>query len=323
MEKIPQTFSGQPPAIIKQTVSLILPALEKSLPKGFIEPERYLQMCVEVALNPALSVCEPTTILSAMVKAATLGFSPVNTLAQCYFIPRNVNAGSRDTPKWVSVCEFQIGYLGWKALAERSGTVDHFFASEVRKGDEFHFEYGLNPVLKHLVRSEFGEELTHVYAYAHMKSGTKPFMVMDKKQVEHLRMKNAQNKGEKPLGAWATDYGAMARAKVMKMLIRTFLPTSEGLSDAIAYDESYTRPQEELTAEDIKQGKMTIEPAQSPEAPKQELEYVHEDVLLELEACKTNEQINEVVKRQTGLHTNPAYKKAVTAMRQKIAANGK
>jgi recombination protein RecT len=315
---LPATFGGQNPAVVKQAVQLILPALEKALPSGF-RPERYYQMAVECALNPALANCQASTILSAIVKAATLGLSPVNTLAQCYFVPRNTNFGTRENPNWVSVCEFQIGYLGWKFLAENTGKIEYITSGVVREGDVFEFEYGLNPKLSHRPNSKFGDKFLYAYAVVHMIGGSKPFLVMDKAQVEHLRMKNAQSsKNGQMSGAWATDYESMAKAKVVKALIRTSIPVSAGIQDALAYDESVTRPQ---SLDEIKKtGEITVQPAETAHDGNARPE-LHQDYLDSLGMCATVQAVNEVESRYPEITNNPYWRAAVTA--KKRALNGK
>lgn len=315
MSQLPATFGGQNPAVVKQAVQLILPALEKALPSGF-RPERYYQMAVECALNPALANCQASTILSAIVKAATLGLSPVNTLAQCYFVPRNTNFGTRESPNWVSVCEFQIGYLGWKFLAENTGKIEYITSGVVREGDVFDFEYGLNPTLRHKPESKFGDKFLYAYAVVHMTSGQKPFLVMDKAQIEHLRMKNAHpSKNGQLVGAWATDYEAMAKAKVIKALLRTSIPVSAGIQDALQYDESVSRPQ---PLEEIKRtGEITVQPAETTQDVA-ESGSVHQDYLDALEFCDTLDAVVTVEAQYPELANNPYWRRAVTDKKRKI-----
>lgn len=318
MSQLPATFGGQNPAVVKQAVQLILPALEKALPSGF-RPERYYQMAVECALNPALANCQASTILSAIVKAATLGLSPVNTLAQCYFVPRNTNFGTRENPNWVSVCEFQIGYLGWKFLAENTGKIEYITSGVVREGDVFDFEYGLSPTLRHKPSSKFGDKFLYAYAVVHMTSGQKPFLVMDKAQIEHLRMKNAQSsKNGQMGGAWATDYESMAKAKVIKALIRTSIPVSAGIQDALQYDESVTRPQ---PLEEIKNtGEITVQPAETTQDVA-ESGTVHETYLDSLAFCQTVQAVTSLEGQYPELANNSTWRAAVTA--KKRALHGK
>lgn len=276
-------------------------------------------MAVECALNPALAACQASTILSAIVKAATLGLSPVNTLAQCYFVPRNANFGTRESPNWVSVCEFQIGYLGWKFLAENTGKIEYITSGVVREGDVFEFEYGLNPKLIHRPNSKFGDKFLYAYAVVHMVGGSKPFLVMDKAQIEHLRMKNAQaSKNGQVGGAWATDYESMAKAKVIKALIRTSIPVSAGIQDALQYDESVTRPQ--LLDEIKKTGEITVQPAETAHDGNAHPE-LHQDYLDSLDMCQTVQAVSTLEAQYPELANNPHWRAAVTA--KKRALNGK
>ena len=82
------------------------------------------------------------------------------------------------------------------------------------------------------------EKITHVYAVAHLNNGGYQFIVLTRKQVELLRLRNPmQAKSVQPSGAWATDYDAMAKAKAIKQLSK-YLPLSVDMMKAVASDEA-------------------------------------------------------------------------------------
>jgi|SRR6056297_832882 len=221
--KKPNTFSGLKQTDIGKVLSLRSSEISQALPKH-ITPERVIQMASTViSNNPRLAECNIGSIVGSLVEASVLGFKPSNALGQCYFVPYGGN------------CQFQIGYRGWIELARRSGQLKTIFAHVVREGDEFSYELGLNPDVKHKPSGDTDGDITHVYAVAHFKDGGYQFEVLSRAEVEALRKRN-RSQSAKPSAAWATDYAEMAKAKAVKRLAK-YLPVSDEVFKAMATDE--------------------------------------------------------------------------------------
>lgn len=199
--------------------------IASALPKH-LTAERMIQMSATlIANNPEIAKCDFKSLVGAVMQASILGFEPVSALGQCYFVPYGGSV------------QFQIGYKGYLRLAQNSKEIKMLYAQAVRKGDKFEYELGLEPKLIHVPNLDAGDaEVTHVYAVAHLNSGGKLFEVMTRKQVETLRMRSPMQKSGLK-GAWATDYDAMAKAKVIKQLAK-YLPLSVDVQKALASDEA-------------------------------------------------------------------------------------
>lgn len=195
----------------------------QALPKH-VSAERVIQMTTTlISQNPAIAQCSAASIVGAMMQASILGFRPVNALGQCYFVP------------YGGQVSFQIGYKGWIDLARRSGQIKNLYAYCVRQGDEFEYELGLEPKLKHTPKSGPDQQMTHVYAVAHYKDGGYDFIVLTRSEVESLRMRNPMQKAA-PAGPWKSDYEAMAKAKAIKQLAK-FMPLSDEMQQASVSDD--------------------------------------------------------------------------------------
>ena len=115
--------------------------IAKALP-SVITPERFTRIVTTaISSNPKLAETTPESFLGAMMTAAQLGLEPNTPLGQAYLIPFR-NHGKLE-------CQFQLGYKGLIDLAYRSGQVSIIQAHEVREGDEFSYEFGLDPKLTH------------------------------------------------------------------------------------------------------------------------------------------------------------------------------
>lgn len=199
-----------------------------ALPKH-LTADRVIQMAsTTIARNPNIAKCTPASLLGSVMQASILGFPPVDALGYCYFVP------------YGNQVQFQIGYRGMVELARRSGRIKMVFAEVVREGDEFEVEFGLEPKLRHIPKLDPSKPMTHAYAVCHFTDGGHNFVILSRQEIERLRLRNAsQKKGVS--GAWATDYEAMAKAKVLKQLSK-YLPLNIDTMTAIQTDEAVITP---------------------------------------------------------------------------------
>ena len=123
---------------LKGLIKAMEPEIKKALP-SVITPERFTRMVfTALSSTPKLQQCTPQSFLGAMMQAAQLGLEPNTPVGQAYLIP------------YGNVCQFQLGYKGLLDLAYRSGEIKDIQAHEVHENDEFEYELGLEPKLKHI-----------------------------------------------------------------------------------------------------------------------------------------------------------------------------
>lgn len=208
------------------------PAIAQALPKH-LTPERIIQQAVTIASrSPELKECTPQSFIGAIMQASILGFQPVSALGQCYFVPyKNKKTGRREV-------QFQIGYKGMLDLARRSGEIQTIYAQVVYENDEFTFEFGLNPTLKHV--PALGERGAFKYVYAVVKfvNGGYAFEVMSFADVEKIR-KRSQAADD---GPWQTDYPEMARKTVLRRVLK-YCPLSVDVLSKIYSDGAKIEPE--------------------------------------------------------------------------------
>lgn len=216
----------------------MMPQITEALPrtKG-MSPENLVRITLTtLRLNPKLLECSIESLLGATLQAAQLGLQP-NLLNSCYFIP------------YKGQVSFQIGYKGLIDLACRSGSVLSIVAQEVRKGDQFNYEFGRNETLKHIPAPEhLRGEAEYYYAYAHLKNGGFTFQVMHISEVEKIRDTHSISyKYDKNNSIWAKHFQSMAYKSVIKKLIK-YLPLSVDTEEKFAADETVRR---DITSEAI------------------------------------------------------------------------
>lgn len=243
------TMKGLSSNRVADIVELYRPALMRALPKH-ITPDRMIQMSTTlITRNPKIAECTAESIVGAILQSSLLGFQPIAELGQCYFVP------------YAGQVQLQIGYRGWVTLGYRSDRVSLIDAHAVFKADEFEYEYGAEPKLRHVPRNE-SKEVVFAYAKVQLKGGAVLFRVLNRSEIEDLRRRNAMQKGE-PTGAWKTDYPDMACAKVVKKLAR-YIP-GESLQRAELIDESVTEFDESFDPDAVPHREFNDEPGEGHE----------------------------------------------------------
>lgn len=214
---------------IKHLLEKMAPEIQKALPKH-VDPDRIARIALtEVRKTPKLLQCSQASLLGAIMTSAQLGLEPGPT-GQCYLIPYyNKKLNSYE-------CQFQIGYKGLLDLFYRADGSLNIDAHEVYENDDFEYEYGLNPVLRHKPSLKNRGNPIAYYAVAHLKDGGYSFTVMSIEDVEKIR-KRSKSTGFSP---WQTDYDEMAKKTVIKRLCK-YLPLSIELQRGISNDETTKR----------------------------------------------------------------------------------
>lgn len=222
--------------------------IAKALP-SVITPERFTRMVLSaLSVNPQLAQCTPKSFLGAMMTAAQLGVEPNTPLGQAYLIPyRN---------KGVLECQFQLGYKGLIDLAYRSGEVSIIQAHTVYENDEFAYELGLDPKLKHIPATTNRGKPIAYYAMFKTKDGGYGFEVMSIDDARNHGMKFSKSYGN---GPWKNNFDEMAKKTVLKRVLK-YAPLKSDFVRSIAQDETiktsisadmYAEPDETVYAEFI------------------------------------------------------------------------
>lgn len=239
------------------------PALKQALPKQ-ISSDRFARIAMTaVRNNPTLQQCNPMSFLAALMQSAQLGLEPNTPLGQAYIIPYGAEA------------QFQLGYQGMLTLAHRTGEYQQIYAMPVYAGDEFDYEFGLEPALKHKPSGEPSGEPTHYYAVYRLVNGGYGFAVMSRREVEIHRDKfsAAVKRGKK--SPWDTDFDAMALKTVLKKALK-YAPKSVEFAMGVVADETIKVdiaddmadvPTVDSTAEDVTDAE-DVEDAELPAGPK-------------------------------------------------------
>ncbi|MGV3084582.1 recombinase RecT [Enterococcus dispar] len=207
---------------LNHTLTLMGPEIQRALPKH-MNADRIARIALTAVRNtPKLLQTDQKSFLAALMQASQLGLEPNTPLGQAYLIP------------YGNQTQFQLGYQGLLDLAYRTGEYQVIYAKEVYINDEFEYEYGLNPDLKHVPAMEPDGDPVGYYAVYRLKNGGYSFEYWPKQKVLLHAKKFSKSFSN---GPWKTNFDEMAKKTVIKSLLK-YAPKSIEFAEAVSNDET-------------------------------------------------------------------------------------
>lgn len=210
-------------------------ALFAAVPKHMTADRMIRVACTELRKNPVLAECNQRSLIGAIVEASQLGLEIGGVLGQAYLVPYNVKVkGINGAPdRWEKAAQLIPGYRGLVDIARRSGQISTIEARVVHSKDEFEFEFGLEPRLKHRPSTDQDPGVAqYIYAIAHLRDGGRQYELMTVREIEAIRARSKSSSN----GPWVTDWEEMAKKTVLRRLCK-LLPVSVEMQRAVALDE--------------------------------------------------------------------------------------
>lgn len=152
----------------------------------------------EINTNDKLKCCSRLSMINAFYKCCEYGLDPASSIGHAWLIP------------YKGVVDLQIGYRGWLKLLFNSPLVANVYSYPVYTDDEFSYELGMNPNIKHIPSKEPKEleELIATYGVVKLKSGEAQIRVCFRDEIEES--KASSRSSHKPDSPWNNHYEAMA-----------------------------------------------------------------------------------------------------------------
>jgi recombination protein RecT len=218
-------------AKVNDWLELLKPEIARALP-DHLKPDRLARLILnDVRKIPLLARCTPESFGGAIMTCAQLGLEPGAATGEAYLLPfKNTD---RDTGRVFYEVQLIVGYQGMAKLFWQSPMARSLDAQAVYPEDEFDYEYGLTPVLRHRPSLDRAADSTPYayYAVATTTTGGSAFVVMSRRDVEQYRRRSkSPNKGP-----WVSDYDAMAKKTCLRRLFK-LMPKSPVLAAALAHD---------------------------------------------------------------------------------------
>lgn len=213
----------------------MMPRLAEVLP-SHISAEKFQRVVVTaVNSNPDLRAADRRSIYTACMKCAQDGLLPDGREAAFVIYNRRGNDGQYD-----KVAQYMPMIAGILKKVRNSGELSHISAHCVHSGDDFAYELGDQPFIRHKPRLDGQRgEFVCAYAIAKLNDGSLVREVMNMAEIEQVRMcsKSGSDDHGKPKGIWKSWYPEMARKTVLRRLCK-YLPMSSDLDSVFAADDA-------------------------------------------------------------------------------------
>lgn len=206
----------------------------------------FISSIINISTSPGLKDCDPTSIVSSAVVAATLDLPIDPNLGFAYIVPYNKTNKDRSKTK---LAQFQMGYKGFIQLAQRSGQFKTINAVEVREGEvkkinrltgeiDFNEDFDLSTLEEKKVVGYVG--------YFSLLNGFEKALYMSREQLEAHGKKYSQSYKSNQdwvvkSSLWTTDFDSMATKTVLKLLLSKYAPLSIEMQKAVAADQAFIK----------------------------------------------------------------------------------
>lgn len=208
----------------KDLLDKMAPEIARALP-AHMTPERMARIALTQARGDGkLLACTAESLTGAVLTCAQLGMEPGPT-QEAFLIPRKNKDGEYEAT-------FQLGYKGMAKLFWQHPLAKYLSTATVRVNDEFDYDLGTTPYLKHKPpKGDRGEPEGHWYAVYLLTNGGFGFAVLDRPGVN--RRRNASSSPHSP--GWTKNYDEMAEKSALRDVFDT-MPKSPEMARALAWD---------------------------------------------------------------------------------------
>ena len=234
-----------------------------------------------VSNSTSLQECQPMSLIYASLKATALDLPLDPNLGFAYVIPYKNNA------KQVTEAQFQIGYKGFIQLAIRSGQFLLINVTDIRDGELTGENILTGEMTFTRIPNREEKPVIGYAAYFKLTNGFSKTLYMTVGEVKAHAGRYSQTYSSKKdyvrnSSKWTTDFDAMAKKTVLKLLLSKFAPLSVEMQTAIQNDQivvddqgeaQYLDNPEEQTAEVVQEAveaqkeEMRANPGQAPQLP--------------------------------------------------------
>lgn len=193
--------------------------------------ERYMRVVLSaVQNNPELLECDRRSFFLSCMRCAQDGLFPDGREA-VLVVRKNSNSPTGKS------ANYQTMVAGIRKKVRNSGEIATLDAYVVREGDEFEYELGDNPFIRHKPALATLGPILAAYSVCTLKSGEKSRDVMSVAEIYKIRDERSDGwkafkSGAIKMTPWSTDEAEMAKKTVVRRHSKS-LPMSTDLDDLI------------------------------------------------------------------------------------------
>ncbi|MDR2394426.1 MAG: recombinase RecT [Treponema sp.] len=197
-----------------------------------------------VQKNPDLARCEPQSVLSSAMVAATLDLPIDSNLGFADIVPYNTKRKDPQTGKeyWVSLAQFQIMYKGFVQLALRTGqyktiNISPIYEDEFDSYDIVTGEVFMHPVDGGYREQEIKEKIIGYVAFFRLLNGYERMEYWPLKKIEAHGKKYSKSY-DKSTSLWKKDPHVMYAKTVLKNTLSKWGILSVSMQTALVADQA-------------------------------------------------------------------------------------
>lgn len=229
-----------------------------------------------VSNSANLQECVPMSLVYAGLKATALDLPLDPNLGFAYVIP------FKNNKKGVTEAQFQIGYKGFIQLAIRSGQFLLINVTDIREGELKGEDILTGEMSFSRVPDRESKPVVGYAAFFKLTNGFSKTMYMTVGEVKahagrYSQTYSSKNEYIRKASKWATDFDAMAKKTVLKLLLSKYAPLSVEMQNAIQNDQAVIDDQGEAQYLD------------NPEEQQPAVENIQEAVEAQKEEMRQNE----------------------------------
>jgi len=189
----------------------------------------FLASLLTLASSDHLKNCDPNSMLVSAMKAAALDLPIDPNIGHAWIVPY------RDGKSGKTLAQFQVGYRGFVQLALRTNQYKFINVAPICEGQEIKEDQLTGEI--RVNGSRQGDKIIGFAAYFRLHNGFEKFLYMTSDAI-HTHAKRFSKSYGKDSSPWSTDFDAMAKKTVLKLLISKYGPLSIDLKSALATDET-------------------------------------------------------------------------------------
>jgi len=230
--------------------------------------------------NPMLQKADQNSVYTASLLAASLDLPINSNLGLAYIVPYKQK---QPDGTYKDVAQFQLGYRGFKTLAQRSGQFLKMNDTDVKEGELLNFDRMTGEMKFEWIqdsKERLSKKTIGYLSYFKLLNGFESYYYMTTEEVEAHAKKYSQTYKKYGTGLWKDEFSAMSLKTVTKMNLSKNAPLSIEMQRAVLADQAV-----------IKNDNFT-----SSESFDVETEYVdHEEVVLDVDAVSEAKQRARIV----------------------------
>lgn len=230
--------------------------------------------------NPMLQKADQNSVYTASLLAASLDLPINSNLGLAYIVPYKQK---QPDGTYKDVAQFQLGYRGFKTLAQRSGQFLKMNDTDVKEGELLNFDRMTGEMKFEWIqdsKERLAKKTIGYLSYFKLLNGFESYYYMTTEEVEAHAKKYSQTYKKYGTGLWKDEFSAMSLKTVTKMNLSKNAPLSIEMQRAVLADQAV-----------IKNDNFT-----SSESFDVETEYVdHEEVALDVDAVSESKQRARIV----------------------------